>query len=934
MPWHKFMPRGPSRSPSPASIPSSTVLETSRNICILVSNLGSGGLNVPGLQAAGLIGCQIIDIIQKMKDNQDACNDLVDHIGQLMTPIHLTLQGCNIVDIDGRLKDDIKRLQESLQEVQTILQNQVGRRGRLVRALNSARDADKIAECKEIINRQFVAFGTYSLISVRMGIAGLQRTIDGQKTGDCDADGRSVKGLGPMPSQPVPPEHFFGRYKLVSMLANLFIGNDQCRIAILGAGGLGKTSIALHLIHQDVLVQRYNGRQFFVGCDGVTSADGLASLILQILGGASSALGENAVNALHAALSGSLPTLFLLDNFESIWDAQGDHNAVRELLKKIASVKSVSLIITMRATDPPTEIRWTWSETIPALSPTSAKDTFLAIHGQLPSGSNSDNEVLCELLKELDYVPLAIHLLAQVSRGFEPTFMLKRWRQRKTQMLRLETGARALDRLESVDVSISLSMESLHANRNPEAIQLLGMLCLLPDGLLRWQERLEVIEKTFGTATSDLLLLRKFALIYTAGDKLGVLSPIRHFVLQHYPPDSQHVQCMYDIIWELVHTYAMVGFGPEFSGAVDALSPEMGNIGNLIDHAVANDPGETIVDIAIEASWHLYRTHPSHQLLKKVSTLVPSLHAKTQARYWRVSGILLYKQSNYVEAASTFKRAQGLFLKSEDRLGAAQCSRSLGDTLIMQDKHSEAAVILTDARVQLIESRDRLGATQCLRSLGNILKTQRKYSEATTVLTDTRAQFIEIGDRLGAAQCSQSLGNIFRMQSNYSEATDILADARAQFIQIGDRLGAAQCSQSLGNVLRMQNNCSEATAVLTDTRAQFVEIGDRLGAAQCSLSLGDILNDQSNYPEATAALTDARSQLLEIGDRVSGAECSASLGHILLRQRNYTEAENVLRHARDQFIDIGRDEWTMHCSELIEQCVRERDDEEIMETGS
>ncbi|KZP29423.1 hypothetical protein FIBSPDRAFT_192785 [Athelia psychrophila] len=40
-----------------------------------------------------------------------------------------------------------------------------------------------------------------------------------------------------MPSQPVPPEHFFGRYKLVSMLANLFIGNDQCRIAILGAGG-------------------------------------------------------------------------------------------------------------------------------------------------------------------------------------------------------------------------------------------------------------------------------------------------------------------------------------------------------------------------------------------------------------------------------------------------------------------------------------------------------------------------------------------------------------------------------------------------------------------------------------------------------------------------------------------------------------------------
>ncbi|KZP29409.1 glycoside hydrolase family 71 protein [Athelia psychrophila] len=58
----------------------------------------------------------------------------------------------------------------------------------------------------------------------------------GQKNGDSDADGRSVKGLGPMPSQPVPPEHFFGRYKLVSMLANLFIGNDQWAPGKLSSG--------------------------------------------------------------------------------------------------------------------------------------------------------------------------------------------------------------------------------------------------------------------------------------------------------------------------------------------------------------------------------------------------------------------------------------------------------------------------------------------------------------------------------------------------------------------------------------------------------------------------------------------------------------------------------------------------------------------------
>ena len=251
-------------------------------------------------------------------------------------------------------------------------------------------------------------------------------------------------------------------------------------------GGLGKTSVALHLMHHEIVRKRYNDQQFFVGCDGVTTADGLASRVLQILG-ASTAAGGDVVNSLHAVLKRAPPTLLLLDNFESIWDAHNDHSAVRTLLQIIANVKATSLIITMRATDAPAEIKWSYSETIPVLSPASAKELFIAINGQLPGGSTNDDTILNELLKELDYVPLAIHLLAQVSRGFKPISMLKRWRERRTQMLRLATSKKALDRFESIDISVSLSITSLDVAHNPGAVQLLGMLSLLPDGLLRWQ---------------------------------------------------------------------------------------------------------------------------------------------------------------------------------------------------------------------------------------------------------------------------------------------------------------------------------------------------------------------------------------------------------------------------------------------------------------
>lgn len=78
-----------SRSPSPtprarpaqaqhlasASIAEFPALEVTRQICVLVSNLGSGALNVPGLQAVGQIGCQIVDTIQVSQFPQRRCNN-------------------------------------------------------------------------------------------------------------------------------------------------------------------------------------------------------------------------------------------------------------------------------------------------------------------------------------------------------------------------------------------------------------------------------------------------------------------------------------------------------------------------------------------------------------------------------------------------------------------------------------------------------------------------------------------------------------------------------------------------------------------------------------------------------------------------------------------------------------------------------------------
>ncbi|KAF7972920.1 hypothetical protein HWV62_16572 [Athelia sp. TMB] len=722
-------------------------------------------------------------------------------------------------------------------------------------------------------------------------------------------------GPNPPSAQPLPPDIFYGRDDLISDLAGLVSRTEQPRVAVLGPGGMGKTALALHLIHHETVIARYRNRRYFVGCDALPSAAALAQRILQSIDAVSNP-GENPVEAAHRALKAAAPTLLLLDNFESVWEAEADHAAVRDLLRKLVDGPATALVVTMRTASPPPGIRWTIAHNLSPLSPSPARDVFLAINTAFTDVSDDDNAVLDELLKELDYVPLAIHLLAQISLGLSAAFVLKQWREQRTSLLSLDPSTQ--DKLESIDVSIALSVTSLDVTRNPQAIQLLGMLCLLPDGLLHYEERLAIITRTFLTSMSDFFLLRKLALVYTSGSKLGVLSPIRHFILAHHPPDTQHAQCIYGIFWKLVDTYALVKYGSDFHDVIKALGPEAGNIASLVEHAAQHDPADRTLEVAINMSWHLYRTQPSTNLLHKVSQLVPGAAPATQARYWRISGDIAAMQSRYPDATRSLAQAQNRFAALGDELQAADCAYGLGEVLRMQDRFGEASALFAEARTHYRALGEHTGVARCLARLGDVLYLQGRYPDASAMLTEARAEFDGIGDRLGATQCLMSLGNIMLMQARYAEAAAMLREARVDYLDIGHRLGVAQCLRSLGNILRMQGRYLEASDALNEARGEFLKIGSSLGAAQCLRSLGDTLRDQGNNTEASSALTEARVLFLEIGDRLGEARCLRSLGRILVAQGSRAEGVASLRRARDLFLEIGLESDAAKCSETLD----------------
>src|ERR1700728_3976686 len=197
---------------------------------------------------------------------------------------------------------------------------------------------------------------------------------------------------------PPAPEVFYGRTDFVSRAVSVIRATESPHLAILGSGGIGKTTVALAILHDDDIQQTFQNKRYFVPCDAVTSPHLLIQHILQVLGVNKKGSYGDPLTVLHEFLVSACPLLLVLDNFETPWVESDDQTGVESVLQRIAAIQHVALIITMRGTETPSGVHWAESEALPPLSPLSldaARSAFLKVARQRPS------KELDELLKEL-----------------------------------------------------------------------------------------------------------------------------------------------------------------------------------------------------------------------------------------------------------------------------------------------------------------------------------------------------------------------------------------------------------------------------------------------------------------------------------------------------------------------------------------------------
>jgi len=671
------------------------------------------------------------------------------------------------------------------------------------------------------------------------------------------------------PPEPDPPRQlpadiadFTGRARDLARLCELTPGDETADSAgavqvalVTGAGGLGKTTLAVHAAHR--LRPRFPHGQLYADLLGGTAqplaaADVLARFLRDL--GVSDAQipdGEEARAGLYRTRLADRQVLVLLDNAR-------DYAQVRPLLP---GSSSCAVLVTTRKIMP--ELVTARLVDLDVLEEAEARALFAGIVGA--PRVDAEPEASGEVLAACAGLPLAIRIAGArlaARRSWTVRALAGRLRSQQRRLDELTAGALAVRASFEVSYASLPGLTAAPGIDPARAFRLLGLwagpvislaaaaaLFGLPTEAA--QDALEhlVDAHLLESPTFDVYRFHDLLRVYAAERSQAEPGPVRQDAVRRIL--SWYLHTTEAAAWVVSPNHTPVPVSPA--------EPELHPLA-FVTRAAAMDWYEA-ERANLTAATRLAADSGLHDLAWQLPA---------------AAMVFFYRRSHWVDWITTHETGLASAQRLGDRLGEAWMLNNLG--MAHGHQHQPEAIgYLEQALAIYQEVGSQPGQARAANNLATAWTHLKDYGKALEAGQHSLEIQRAAGNRYGEGIALGNLGSSYRELGRYREAIDCYQHALGIFRELGNDMAEADSLSELGDVYLQMGQTSEALGSLEKALVIWSSTGNRYYEAM-TLKLLGLAQERSGRPdEARGHLATAERIFTELGDQQQVREIHSQL---------------------------------------------------------
>ena len=661
---------------------------------------------------------------------------------------------------------------------------------------------------------------------------------------------------------PPAPRECFGRDELIEKVIGLAENLEP--VALIGAGGIGKTSIALTVLHHARIKERFGENRRFIRCDQfpASRAHFLARLSKVIGAGVEN---PEDLTPLRPFLS-SNEVMIILDNAESVLDPQGTGaREIYSVVDELCQFKTICLCITSRIMTVP---RYCKRPEISTLSTEAARHIFYSIYHD----DGRSGKVIEDLLERLDFHALSITLLATTAshNGWNCDRLAKEWDAQRAHLLRTDYN-------ESLAATIELSLASpTFRSFGPNARDLLGAVAFFPQGIDE-----KNLDWLFPAISNRQNVFDKFcvlSLTHRSNGFITMLAPIRDYLGPRDPQSSPLLCAARDRYFSRL----LVPVDPVKPGFGEArwIVSEDVNVEHLLDVFISIDQtANRIWDVCYRFMEHLHWHKPRQTTLRsKIEALLDDHPCKPKCMF--ELSRLFGRIGNRVERKRLLTQTLELERRSGDDFWVAETLRSLADANRTLGLHEEGIRRVEEA----LEIQERIGD-----------------AEGQTRGLNQLAWLLFQDNQLDAAEKAAS------------RAIDLIPEKGQEYLVCKLYRLLGEVNLSKGETNKATHHLEKALAIASppDWHEELFWIHD---------TLAEVSRDEGKFDDATAHIYLAKSF---VGDSpYEQGRAMHSQAKVWFKQRRFGDAKLEASRALEIFEKLGAVKDVGVCRDLLQKVER------------